>query len=297
MTRRILIIVNKSWEAEPLAGVLTSDYGRPSPFPGVTVPPTATVRMNDGSSKTIAARIAFVTAAALCEVWCIKDLMDPTRSAASSEEKARVLPFVTAAGNAPDLVVAFGTATMADANSYNGSVVVGSKAFVHNPYAKSPNPQSNWIPPIVDKVIEEQDTSVSKSIIAALGGDRRAFVESRLLAPPLNPAHPPILLPSSASVALSDVNVTNPDDYVWADPQTEKAFAQSAGNNTIGSVETTHGVIRLAVPSPKFLFFSGIANRLGYFNMETAPRNYAQNFVAAHNAGVALASVIPTLMS
>jgi len=296
MVRRIMIIANKSWEADPLLAVVSSDYGRPASFPRVTTPPSATVQMSNGSSKVVPARQAFASAATVCEVWCLKDLMDPAKSAASSEEKARVLPCATAAGISPDLVVAFGTATMADQTSYNGSVVVGSKAFVHNPYAKSPNPQSNWIPSTVDQIIDEQDPSLSKHILSLLDGSQRPFVQSRLLSPPLNPAHPPILLPSSSSVALSNVNVTSPDNYVWADPEAAHEFTRSAGNNTIGSVETTHGVIRLAVPSPKFLYFSGIANRMGYFNMEVAPRLYAQNFIAAHNAGVALASVLPALI-
>ena len=296
MTRRILIVANKSWEVDPLLAVLTSDYGRPSPFPKMIPPPVATVTMGDGTPKSIPARMAFASATAVCEVWCIKDLMDPAKSQASSEEKGRVLPSLAAAGSPPELVIAFGTAATEDARSYNGSVVVGSKAYVHNPYAESPNPQSNWNPPIVDRVIEEDDPSVSKQIILLLGGERRPFVEQRLLRPPLNPADPPVLLPSSAAVALSNVNITDPDNYVWADEEVTKAFSRSAGNNTVGSIETTHGVIRLVLPSPQFLFVSGIADRLGYFNMEVGPRLYAQNFVAAHNAGVAMASMVPALM-
>ena len=47
------------------------------------------------------------------------------------------------------------------------------------------------------------------------------------------------------------------------------------------------------VPLDQFLFVSGIANRMGYFNMEAAPRSYAQSFVASHNAAVALAWMTP----
>ena len=51
------------------------------------------------------------------------------------------------------------------------------------------------------------------------------------------------------------------------------------------------------VPSDQFLFVSGMANRVGYFNMEVAPRSYAQSFVAGHNAAVALAWIMPLLMA
>jgi hypothetical protein len=37
------------------------------------------------------------------------------------------------------------------------------------------------------------------------------------------------------------------------------------------AVETTHGVIRLCIPSPRFLYVSGIANWLGYFNCRRVP--------------------------
>jgi hypothetical protein len=72
---------------------------------------------------------------------------------------------------------------------------------------------------------------------------------------------------------------------------------RSTPKKIVGSVETTHGLIRLVVPSPQFLFVSGIANRLGYFNMEAAPRNYALDFVVAHNAGVTLAWMLPILLA
>jgi hypothetical protein len=199
-------------------------------------------------------------------------------------------------GNPPDIVVAFGTATIPDQASYNGSVAIGNKVFVNNPYSASPNPDSNWMHVGFGKVLEEADPSISRRVLSSLDREHRAFIESRFLLPPLNPARPPVLLPSTLSVALSNVNVTNPDDYVWADLQPIQAFAKVAPNNSIGSVETTHGVIKLAVPSPHFLFVSGIANRAGYFNLEVAPRVYAQNFVAAHNAGIGMAAIIAALM-
>jgi hypothetical protein len=58
-------------------------------------------------------------------------------------------------------------------------------------------------------------------------------------------------------------------------------------------METTHGIIReLSDPAP-FLFVSGITDTVPYFDMQVTPRLYPQNFVAAHNAGVALAWLLP----
>jgi hypothetical protein len=71
-------------------------------------------------------------------------------------------------------------------------------------------------------------------------------------------------------------------------PRAEE-FLQVEPRQLVGSLDSAHGVIRLALRSPQYLFISGITNRLGYFRMELAPRFYAQNLVASHNAAIALA--------
>ena len=124
----------------------------------------------------------------------------------------------------------------------------------------------------------------------------RLPIEGRFLSPPISEARPPILLASGSYVAVSDVNVANVDDYVWADREAVRGLATAMPRSTPGSVETTHGVIHAVVKSDQFLFVSAIANQLGYFNMEAAPRNYAQDFSVAHNAAVALAWLLPSLL-
>jgi len=44
-----------------------------------------------------------------------------------------------------------------------------------------------------------------------------------------------------------------------------------------------------------FVFISGITNRLGYLYEEQVPRSVAQNFAAAHNAGIAIAWLLPLI--
>ncbi|UXA07592.1 hypothetical protein KXD96_05565 [Mycobacterium sp. SMC-2] len=298
MLRRILIFANKSWEADPLVGVFSNPDARPSKLPPFDRPfdpaPQVTVPLNDGTTKQVSARLALRTANATAELWCVKDLMDPAKKSSSSEEKARVIPAVVANGPAPTLVVAFGTASFPGDRSFNGCAVVGTQVFVHNPH-KTPNPESNWVSPEFDKLLVPTAPAPG-SALSILDRDLRRPCESRFLSPPLNPANPPALLVASDYVALSDVNVTKPEDYVWADRESIQAMQQAGVNAPVGSMETTHGVIRLAAPSEQFLFFSGIANRLGYFDSEVTPRAYAQNFAASHNAGIALAHALPLLM-
>jgi hypothetical protein len=295
--KRILIFANKTWEVEPLVAVFRSAEARPPSFPEADVLPQVTIPLNDGASKTVKARLAYKSASAVAEVWCIKDLMDPKKSSSSSEEKARVLPYVTANGSSPALTVAFGTAATPDQRSFNGSVVVGSNVFVYNPWKNNENPDSRWTHPDIGKLKDSSRQAINAALFGLLDRDQRASIESRFLSVPVNPGAPSGLILSPAYVALSDVNVTNYNDYAWADPEALRAIGSAEPRQSVGSMETTHGVIRLVVPSPQFIFVSGIANRLGYFNSETALRSYAQNFVASHNAGVALAWAMPVLMA
>jgi hypothetical protein len=302
MPARILIFANKAWETDPLMGVFRNEKARPPKFPAELGPdeplPEVTIPMSNNPTKKVKPHLALKSANATAELWCIQDLMDsdPPVSSSSSEEKARVMPYVTACGADPTLVVAFGTATMADARSYNGCVVVGANVFVYNAYRQNPNPKSKWNHPDIGKLVDASQQSINKIVVESVERDR-ALLESRFIMPPINPAMPPTLIVSAGYVAVSNVNITDPSDYAWADAEALMALAEVAPHQSVGSVETTHGVIRLVVPSPQFLFISGIANRVGYFNMEVAPRTYAQNFSASHNAAVTLAWIIPQLMA
>jgi hypothetical protein len=95
-------------------------------------------------------------------------------------------------------------------------------------------------------------------------------------------------------VAIGVVNVTNSDDYKWTDRQALNVFADSHADGSAESLETTHGVIRLCLGMP-FLYVSGIANSVGQFQNHVGANPYSQNFVAAHNASIATAWLLPDL--
>jgi hypothetical protein len=95
-------------------------------------------------------------------------------------------------------------------------------------------------------------------------------------------------------VSVGVVNVTNSADYAWADKQALGKLTEVTGSMCAESIETTHGVIRLVLGAP-FLYVSGLANAVGLFQEQVAPNAYAQNFVAAHNAAIALAWLLPEL--
>jgi hypothetical protein len=89
-------------------------------------------------------------------------------------------------------------------------------------------------------------------------------------------------------VALGNVNVTYYRDYDTTDKETLKAFRAHCPLGVLGSLETTHGLIRV-LGSSRFIFISGIVDRLGQFAVDVNPKSDAQNTAGAHNAGIVLA--------
>jgi hypothetical protein len=291
---RILVIANKTWEADPLVNVLLSDRTRPATLKDFAAVNHPLIRAPGYADPDPPAkpRITFTCGKALVEVWCIQDLMNPKVSGSSSAEKARVLPRALI-GDAPVLVIAFGTAGFPDTANLNGSVVIGSRCLVHDPPTKE---TTRFTPKLKDTV---SSTTLSPAFFRNIDADVRFPAEARFLSPPIEPARPPIILAGHNWIALGSVNVMNYDDYVWTDAETIAMFKGLDAKTTagrIGSMETTHGIIRELSDPAKFLFVSGITDTVPYFDIQVTPRVYAQNFVAAHNAGVALAWLIPEVV-
>lgn len=276
---RTLLISDKGWEADAVGAVLASSKARPDTLSVVST------NVAPGFRAKISATAATI------ELWCIQDIMDPHASQSSTAEKWGVLPqMFQHSPMRPALVVSLATASFDDVVSHNGCVVVGTRAFVHNVYADDPNPASTWSNEECDVILRSSAAEAedgSKSLFQRLLKDPvKANINSRLIPTPISAAEGPFILSAANYTAVSNVNITNYDDYVWADPLAIAAFEDANTRSAFGSLETTHGVIRLASDAP-FIFISGIANRFGRFNEEAGVRDYAQNFVAAHNAGIA----------
>jgi hypothetical protein len=294
MTKLIQVFANKNWEADPLVAVLKNTRASPEKFTFVKEPPSLNIPLLNGAPRVCNARLAIEFDKAIVEVWCIQDLMDPAAHPSSSQEKARVLSILEdRLDNVrpdPSLVIAFGTAAFPDDRSHNGSVAIGSTAFVH--YTEDPHGRSKWQHPELEKLLPGRSPA---GIMEKVALELWPQIESRFVIPPLNPASCAKLILIKDQVALGSVNVTDDKEYAKVDPEAINSLRAAGAKQAIGSVETTHGLIRLVIPSEQFLFVSGIANRLGMFETEVKPSIYAQNFVAAHNAGVALAWMLPTL--
>ena len=185
--------------------------------------------------------------------------------------------------------------------------MIGTRSFVHDPYAGFPaaerrihrddgRGEAMWTDPRLDSVME---SNVDNRWFQQVPNAVRFEAEARFVRPPIRPAEPMTVLAGTGFAAVSTVNVVDYDDYVWADPASLAAFHAHA-RLEVGSQETTHGLIRMAAEpamgtNPHFFYVSGITDSAGLFDMDVTPRAYAQNFAAAHNAGVTLAWLLPEI--
>ena len=282
------IIVNKNWEAEPLLAGMCSNEFRPSTllFPEVLIPlqdkkytsdqPRAVFRFRDATGTNILLEV---------KVWCVQDLMDKSKNSSSSEEKHRVLPPLLAAEK-PDLIIAAGTAGYVSETSYAGSVIAGARFFVHNGHPG--NPDSDMKHPDFEKLLP---LNINPMVLGIFNPAFKQKVEFKFLKVPVNPATRPAILASQFYTAIGSVNVTDYGEYNWVDHEAIQSFRAIEAKLPIGSLETTHGVIRLSSNQP-CLFVSAITDREGHFDLEATA---GQNYVASFNAGIVLAQFINDL--
>jgi hypothetical protein len=204
-------------------------------------------------------------------------------------------------GDVPNLVIAFGTAGSREGVQNNGSVVIGRRVFIHEPRAGVSDRTGFWTPPQSGQIIDSDFPA--KMLAEIVNGQKSRYAEesryaaeARFLKSPITPASPPITCIGNSFTSLGVVNITNYDDYTWADSEATAAFQAAKTGTQIGSIETTHGIIRSASKAP-FLFVSGITDTEGLFDYQVTPQVYAQNFVAAHNAALAIAWLLPSLLT
>lgn len=279
MKADVIVVANKWWEVSALISVLTHADARPVTFDNVSLVTPLGV---DGVSP----RLRLQVKSKVVEVWCIKDLMDPSLNDSLTWEKARVLPYILKSSPEPSLVVAFGTAASPSELNSNGNVMVGTRVFLHDPYEIPPDPDHHWTHARLNEIVD----GFGADVLARIPKEVAPEVQKRLLRCPNAPADPPTLSWSSDYVEVGVVNVTNRADYPKTDKRALDEFKKK-GHGVPESLETTHGVIGLVLARP-FIFVSGLANRVGRHDQEVMSRRYAQNFVAAHNAAIAIAWIL-----
>lgn len=297
--KTVFLIVNKSWEVEPVLNALTSAEFRPK---GLPYPNELDSPRRDGDHRaTPRATYYFGDAQGIqlrAIIWCLQDVMDLAKSASSSAEKYRVLPTLYRDYAPVDLVVAAGTAASVEITaSLNGSVLLGGRFFLHDARSFDQTSTSNLNLPAFDTVL---DGGATAALFSLLSAELQAAGTTQRLVPVINlpgpvalptPAIPQVLI-DQHSIALGTLNVLDYNQYDKADAATLTAWA-ATGTGPAVSVETTHGLIRLGAPAGvPVLFASGIANRVGFYGPEaTKPHRYLASF----NLGTVLGDMLVAL--
>lgn len=285
--KKIAIIVNKNWEAEPMLAGMCGNEFRPKSlaFPRDILPlqagkyssdkPRMIVQCTGSSDEGTVVQLE-------AKVWCIQDLMDKSVSSSSSEEKYRVLKSLIEKEK-PDLIIAAGTAGYIADMSYSGCVVVGGCFFTHNGHPN--NPASNWTHPSIGQI---KDLNVNPKLFSIFDREFKQKAESKFLPVPVNPSSRLAVIVSPFYTAISAANITDYAEYAWADKEAVEHFRSIEKKLPIGSVETTHGVIR-AASDTACIFASAITDREGHFDLEVIP---GQNYVASLNMGILLGQLM-----
>lgn len=310
---RVLIIVNKYWECDPVCWVLTNSYintngqyNIPLMWPNLlTYPSYGPVP----ELSTTTPRMIYDAADSWIEVWCISDLLsrfpNTPEFQSSSQVKMELMGEIFAYSTAPvNLVIAVGTASSGpfyppyqtkEQNNINGSVIIGSKIFMNDGHpATDPNPYSQWRCDYFDKLMNS-----SFDLNQYVNGKSFTNIETLLLCPPTNPGtNEQHVYMDGSYVAIGDINVTDYNEYEAKDKAAGDAFVNCCPANTNGvSLETTHGLIYATARDyfkndPPFMFVSGVVDRFTCFNKDVNPKIYAQNISGAHNAGIAVACIL-----
>ncbi len=272
-SRRIVVVTDKRFEAH---GLMSALLGRPA---GLSWPDSFS---NNKRLCVYRGRDSIV------EVWCVEELIPTHSNKSDSQEKMRALQEIL--DPEPAVVLSLSTAAYPDTESRNGYVIVGTKIFNHSCADKE-------LPGVVlDKCLDSPNT---ENLIGHALNKNDDEVNSRLLEVPLNPARPPIVTAKKSFVAVTVLNVPSYDAFPKCDMEALEAARRNRVVDPICSVETTHGLVRCCwgiTANVRFLFISGITNRVGYYATEVHEREYAQKFVASHNAGIVAAYLIAELL-
>jgi hypothetical protein len=313
---RIVVLANKWWECEAmLAAMLNTNAFPPSlvkkdntkivtsPWYDTLFSPRAQ-GTDDAYKATSRATFNYDDDAESqvfsVEVWSVSDLLEKTDpSGSSSSAKSAHMAAKLFAAPLPDLVIAVGTGgTVRELPNRSGGIAIGGQVFLHNahvPETPDANAQSTWSDARQETLIPP---SISQSLFEQIAAFDSATALLHFLPLRRGGSSSPIITTRLTDVALGTLNVTDYNEYKFKDPETVRAFDGQAHSDEAVSLETTHGLIRLASDPAPFLFVTGITDNFLHFDDQVGGLATAdpQNFAAAYNAGIAIRYMLAVLM-
>ena len=296
--KRILLVGNKNWEVEPILNALLNYKIRSKELPD---PSTVNYPWKFAAGTAQPRAVWDQFNGVTIELWCIQDILSANWHPSSSQGKNADLPqVINYRPEKPNLIIACGTAGFgSETENNNGSIVIGSNMYIYNFHPNGENPKSQWDD--TQHFGKLLTSTIDPSFFALLDFFTVKSIEERLLKPFLNPSDHIQLMASRDFLGLSVVNITEYKDYQFSDKKGIEAINAGGIKLKVGSVETTHGIIRLQSDAP-FVFLSGITDRAGHFDDDVNGydakgniKTEAQNFTTSFNMGVALGWLIPKI--
>jgi hypothetical protein len=301
---RIVVLANKWWECEAmLTAMLNTNAFPPALSDGSISAPWCDAgtllsprsQVTDAYNATTRATFSYKQGKAVvftAEIWCVSDLLektDPSGSSSSAKAIHMKAKLFKPGEASPDLVIAVGTAgTAAEVPNRSGGVAVGGQVFLHNahlPNTPDSNPKSDWSDPRQETLILP---SIDKRFFEQIAAFDSASALLHFLPVRRNASVSPIITTGLTDVGLGTINVTDYNEYKFKDPETVASYMAQGHCVTAVSLETTHGLIRLASDPAPFLFVTGITDAFLHFDEQVGVPALAdaQNFAAAYNAGI-----------
>lgn len=290
---RVAIIVNKRREVEGfLEGLKKFDFLSSIQIKEQHTPPAPCYRMSEWRMNASLEQLDFT-------IRCIEDIMPPAdsrvpeTSGSHSQQKAMLLPGYLRDNDA-DLVISVSTAEstpsiQSGGTSLNGSVVLGGGFFTFDAHRFDPQSPSNLKAPDFEK------NNVDERIYQLLGTpELQAEAVGRFRTPPHSPAKPMQILSDPSYISVAAINVIHYQAYEQADPEAYQACVKTHGDKYPATIETTHGIVRMAADSTPTIFVSPITDRYKRFAEDVDPQGQ-QNHAASYNAGVTVALLLREL--
>lgn len=290
---RVAIIVNKRREVEGfLAGLKDSGFLSGMQDKGHYTPPDPCYRMSELRLSASLEQMDFT-------IRCIEDIMPPAdsrvpeTSGSHSQQKALLLPGYLR-DNGADLVISVSTAESTPSvqpkgASLNGSVVLGGGFFTFDAHRFDPQSPSRLEAPGF------KENNVDERIYQLLASPQiQAEAVERFRTPPHSPATPMQILCDPNYISVAAINVIHYQAYERADPEAYQACVKAHGDKYPATIETTHGIVRLAADGTPTIFVSPITDRYKCFAEDVDPQG-RQNTAASYNAGVTVAMLLREL--
>lgn len=291
---KVAIVVNKRREVEGfLKGFNESGFLPDINITEQNTPPKPCLRM---AAPRLEASLTHVD----ITVLCIEDIMPPANnsvpetSGSNSQQKAMLLPGYLRVNNA-DLVISVSTAESTpsiqpnDDFSLNGSVVLGGGFFTYDAHSyDSASPSHLAPPPFAANNADERIYQLLES------STLQAEAVKRFHTPPNSPAEPMQILCDSNYISVAAINVIHYQAYAYADPEAYNACVKEHGDKYPATIETTHGIVRMAAEDKPTIFVSPITDRYKHFD-DDVDKEGTQNTASSHNSGVTVALLLREL--